>query len=842
MLVITDVSREPPVYGDLFAGKKFWIAQRVPSRNDFVNRVKYNGGQLVVLEKHADYLIVDHLRSELPSGGISYRFIERSIQHSELQDPSEFHCGPPANSVREVGSSRPAHRGRIPFTAEDDNELYAWVKGCEARGCAVKGNEIYKDFEQRNNRHTWQSWRDRWVKVLSTKPPRTVAANPPPSPPSDVQPVQSSRRALRNTALSPSKLAALKLAEFDVIFSSAETVMEVPYGRLEEAWAQFSNKNPAHSGEDWARYFDALVKPIYADLVKNPARGEAYDEAWTEWEEVNGETATVTDWIEYYRNHVLPNFPPPISDAPEIKKEPDGEEQENKIKEEEPKEVNVHGQEQLHADVDPAELGTRISGAAEETFATPQEPSSVALGKRRREDTSPAQDGSAVATPSPKRRHTDVQDSLDSIQESIEASPNKKSPTKAAPETRSSASSSPRSSRSASHTPHANSQQHSSHPEFTVYDEGQDGPGSQPDELRVREALEHLTEGQLSDLLDDYRALPNALQEQDGVTLQDAVVMHTMHAINMSQIEESQGVQAIMDVFKKLEDLGVMEKLQDGEDESEGENDENEEQEELEESEEEESEEEGQWQSEEDEAEEEEEEERDESQEEEQEESQEIDQEGKVEREQEDVWLEVAQGSAETERLTEDDTASSPAYTRRRRTVSSSYNDHENQRRSTSNYTPRRSSKFTQSPQQQHARPTSSSGGTGFTSFEMATEPTYDLTNEAEAEAYISSRLAPPYNFSEEHIITALHATCAVSTAMADSVLRWMRVNSTSNSKKGRRSSVGLAMLPDERGVWTEEDDLALLENTPSERKRLEAKHGRQRCVRRHEFLTGLEE
>lgn len=149
MLVITDVSREPPVYGDLFAGKKFWIAQRVPSRNDFVNRVKYNGGQLVALEKNADYLIVDHLRSDLPSGGISYRFIEKSIQHSELQEISEFHCGPPANSVREVGSSRPAHRGRIPFTAEDDNELYAWVKGCEARGCAVKGNEIYKDFEQR---------------------------------------------------------------------------------------------------------------------------------------------------------------------------------------------------------------------------------------------------------------------------------------------------------------------------------------------------------------------------------------------------------------------------------------------------------------------------------------------------------------------------------------------------------------------------------------------------------------------------------------------------------------------------------------------------------------------
>lgn len=686
------------------------------------------------------------------------------------------------------------------------------------------------------------------MKVLSIKPPRTVAANPPPSPPSDVQPAQSSRRTLKNIALSASELAAITLKEFDIIFSSAETVMDVPYGRLEEAWAQFSDKNPAHSGEEWARYFDALVKPIYADLVKNLARGEAYDEVWKEWEKVNGKTATVADWIEYYRNHVLPNFPPPVSNAQEIKREPDGEEQEDKIKEEEPEEVNVRGQEQLNADVNAAELGTRIFGATEETPAAPQEPSSVALGKRRREDSSPAQDGNVVASPSPKRRHTNVQGSLGSIQESIETSPNKKSPTKAAPETRSNASSSPRSSRSASHTPLAETQQHSSHPEFTVYDEGQDGSGSQLDEPRAREALEHLTEEQLSDLLDDYRALPNALQEQeqDGVTLRDAVVMHTLHAFNMSQIEESQGQEAFMDVFEKLNELGVMEKLVDGEDENEGDKDEHEEQEELEESEEEEpeeSEEEGQWQSDKEEAEEEEGEDQDESQEEEeQEESQELEQEGQEERGQEDVWLEVAQGSVETERLTEEGTASSPAYTKRRRTVSSSYNDHENQRRSTSNYTPRRSSKFTQSPQHQHTRPTSSSGGTGFTSFEMATEPTYDLTNEAEAEAYISSRLAPPYNFSEEQIITSLHATCAVSTAMADAVLRWMRVNSTSNSKKGRRSSVSPAMLPDERGVWTGGDDVALLENTPLERKRLEAKHGRQRCMRRREFLTGLED
>lgn len=150
MLVITDIQREPPVTGDLFAGKRFWIAQRCPSRADYAKRVTYNGGQVVPLEKHADYLIVDHLRRDLPPGGISYRFIDDCIKNEVLQDPDQHghRCGDPVGSVRQAGSVQPARSIRTPFTAKDDNDIYNWVKSCEARGLSVKGNTPYQEFEK----------------------------------------------------------------------------------------------------------------------------------------------------------------------------------------------------------------------------------------------------------------------------------------------------------------------------------------------------------------------------------------------------------------------------------------------------------------------------------------------------------------------------------------------------------------------------------------------------------------------------------------------------------------------------------------------------------------------
>lgn len=136
--------------GDLFSGLKFFIAQRVPFRTSYVQKVTSNGGDVVKLEQHATILIGDHLKpNDAPPGSISYRFIDKALDSRTLPDPDddEFRCGAPKGEVRPVGDSRPTKTLRMPFTTEDDRELYKWVKNHEINGGAVRGNEIYKQLE-----------------------------------------------------------------------------------------------------------------------------------------------------------------------------------------------------------------------------------------------------------------------------------------------------------------------------------------------------------------------------------------------------------------------------------------------------------------------------------------------------------------------------------------------------------------------------------------------------------------------------------------------------------------------------------------------------------------------
>jgi hypothetical protein len=134
--------------GQLFAGKKFWVAQRVPIRNKLLDDIKANGGEVVLLEKKADYMIADHLLRECPPGSISYTFIAKSVKEGELQDPEDHIAGPRLGEAREAGSlDRPARGGRAAYTAEEDRILYKWVRDCEAAGGLASGNEIYKQLE-----------------------------------------------------------------------------------------------------------------------------------------------------------------------------------------------------------------------------------------------------------------------------------------------------------------------------------------------------------------------------------------------------------------------------------------------------------------------------------------------------------------------------------------------------------------------------------------------------------------------------------------------------------------------------------------------------------------------
>jgi hypothetical protein len=293
-IVYSDVAEGANLGGQLFAGKNFWVAQRVPSRAHYLDLIRSNGGVVVLLEKRADYLIADHLRRDSPPGSVSFTFIDKSIKNGAIADPEAHLAGPPVGSVREVGSiSRPTKQGRAEYTAEEDRILYKWVRDHERQGGSASGNVIYKQLEVQHPRHTWQSWRDRYVKQLRNRPPAglDVPENAPPSPPSDQsvermpparpvpktdkRPVQTQSvtkaehsRASVDNKLPPS-VDAYTVDDFDKIFATSD--WEELYANVEviqgihvtgyiKGWQSWA-KGTSQTAEQWRQYFEKIVLP-----------------------------------------------------------------------------------------------------------------------------------------------------------------------------------------------------------------------------------------------------------------------------------------------------------------------------------------------------------------------------------------------------------------------------------------------------------------------------------------------------------------------------------------------------------------------------------------------------
>ncbi|KAK0967534.1 hypothetical protein LTR54_018268, partial [Friedmanniomyces endolithicus] len=148
--------------------------------------VQANGGRVVKLEAQATYIIADHLRVGCPPGSISYTFIDSANKDGALPNPDDHPAGPLPGAIREVGSvSAPGKQTRTAFTAEDDWVLWQWVERARSEGGMVKGNDIYKQLEAKDPRHTFQAWRDRYIKQLMDKPPPLARAGTtaPPSAP-----------------------------------------------------------------------------------------------------------------------------------------------------------------------------------------------------------------------------------------------------------------------------------------------------------------------------------------------------------------------------------------------------------------------------------------------------------------------------------------------------------------------------------------------------------------------------------------------------------------------------------------------------------------------------------
>ncbi|GAM34419.1 transcription factor [Talaromyces pinophilus] len=163
----TVVYTKPPQdgsVGTLFAGYAFWVSANVPQRNRFKELIQINGGTIVLLEKDADIKLVDHAKRDIPLNSHSYTFVEKSVRNGRPEDLEDHRAGQRVRPVGAVGI--PARSSRTPFTLQDDQILWDWVQPYERRGDQIAGNLIYQQLAEQNPRHTFQSWRDRYLKRL----------------------------------------------------------------------------------------------------------------------------------------------------------------------------------------------------------------------------------------------------------------------------------------------------------------------------------------------------------------------------------------------------------------------------------------------------------------------------------------------------------------------------------------------------------------------------------------------------------------------------------------------------------------------------------------------------
>ncbi|MCJ1309809.1 hypothetical protein MMC25_003470 [Agyrium rufum] len=254
--------------GSLFEDLRFFFAQRVPNRQHFIEAVKQNGGQVVPLEKFADIKIADHLRKDIVPGTTSYRYIDLSIKNGALEDLDDHAIGPPEGTPRAIGSViQPSKSGRTPFTAEDDRILMEWIAPIVATRGMASGNEIYKQLGTKYQQHPWQSWRDRWVKVLSKRPrpvPVVETSNT-----GSAKKAKLAATATIKTEVSVPTERDYTQEDYDILLKHAPDILEIEPTKVGEAWQAWAEANPAHSARDWRNLWQDQVRPGYEAQLAN---------------------------------------------------------------------------------------------------------------------------------------------------------------------------------------------------------------------------------------------------------------------------------------------------------------------------------------------------------------------------------------------------------------------------------------------------------------------------------------------------------------------------------------------------------------------------------------------
>ncbi|THZ21041.1 hypothetical protein D6C90_09547 [Aureobasidium pullulans] len=290
-VVYTDMDDSAGVQGGIFDGLKFFIVQRVPQRSHYVSLVESNAGSVVKLEAQADYLIADHVRHDAPPGSLSYKFIETAIKEGSVpKDESKFLAGRPksTNPITTTNTSSSRKATRTPFTTDDDKLLYKWVQKANNGGLALQGNKIYQLLAAHNDRHTYQSWRDRYVKALASRPPSGWEDHPDESLPS----LASSIADLSSTALprstpvvrpstSPTRTTP-KAREKFTAEDDEELISWVrrAYNKGEalqgnELYKKLAARNPRHSYQSWRGHWVDLLQHTVDLDEEVPAEDDA---------------------------------------------------------------------------------------------------------------------------------------------------------------------------------------------------------------------------------------------------------------------------------------------------------------------------------------------------------------------------------------------------------------------------------------------------------------------------------------------------------------------------------------------------------------------------------------
>lgn len=284
-LVITQANEATPSIGGLFAGTRFLVSQRVPMRTNFLDRIRANGGRIVPLESQADYIIADHARKDCPPTSLSYTFIEAAIAAGALPDPNHHRAGPAPGYARTVGSTVvPPKSTRTPFTPQDDRDLWNWVQDYRNQGAhGIKGNEIYKQLEAINPRHTFQSWRDRYVKRLMVNPPPGVQVQQTPGV-ALMQPASSQVRpsgvdgTVEEEAQDEEDAEEEELsADVQFLIDNIDDILNIPTEDLDAVWGSLADEEASShlSADQWKRLYEEEALPAYYAKQEKEKRAQA---------------------------------------------------------------------------------------------------------------------------------------------------------------------------------------------------------------------------------------------------------------------------------------------------------------------------------------------------------------------------------------------------------------------------------------------------------------------------------------------------------------------------------------------------------------------------------------